>query len=861
MKTLVIAEKPSVAADIAKALGRIPKKGDHYEDEQWVISSAIGHLVCLCEPEDIDKKKYRFWTLEALPIVPESFSLKVIEDTKDRFDQLKKLIARKDVGTLINACDAGREGELIFRYISDLSGNNKPVKRLWLSSMTPTAIRSGFDKLREAKELDLLGDAAMCRSESDWLIGMNGTRAITKRLYGAQKGSSARKVAPVGRVQTPTLAMMVEREKAIKAFLSQDYWEVVGKFDVEQGSYEGKWFDESFKKVAAEGKEDASSHLKADRLWSEDKAEAIRAKCLGKIGTVEEVKKPSSQSSPLLLDLTSLQREANKRFGFPASRTLQFAQSLYERHKMITYPRTDSKCLPEDYVPTVREVLGRFPAGYQLAPHAAKVLSQGWVKPNKRVFNNAKVSDHFAIIPTGEFSSAISPEEEKIFQLICRHFVAVFFPPAVFELTTRITRVEKEAFKTEGKILRDPGWLAVYGREEQGEDLQVPPVREGEKAETSEVVVSALQTRPPARFNEATLLSAMEGAGKLVEDEELQDAMKERGLGTPATRAAIIDKLIKDGYIIREGRDLSATAKGIYLIEWLQKMKIEEITSPALTGGWEHKLNQMEDGQFTRAAFMREIVRLTTDMVTKVKGFEEIAEEAEPLEGVFSPDGKPMVETMKTYQTADGTFKVWKIIAGRKIERDEVRDLLAKKMIGPLPGFISARTRKTFNASLRLDEAGEVKLVFDNAAVGADGKKLDLATLEPLAACPMCGSNIYETALGYICEKTTLETPTCKFKVSKKICGREMTSAEVRKLISEGKTNLLEKFWSPRTRRPFSAFLKLDTVKGWTFDFPPRAPKVPKGGGEGDSAAPKKTTTRAGTKKTATKTSAKKKED
>src|SRR3954468_22757127 len=391
-KSLIIAEKPSVAADLARALGKVPKKGDHYENDEYVISSAVGHVAELFMPEDIDKKKYGFWRLETLPIIPGKFELKPSDSSKDVFARLKKLIARKDITEVINACDAGREGELIFTYLCQLAKNKHPVKRLWLQSMTAQAIRDGFQNLRDGEEMKGLADAARSRSESDWLIGINGTRAITKRLFGSRAGN----VASVGRVQTPTLALVYTRELEIRNFKPRSYWRVTARFEVAKGSYEGTYQRPDFKKNDDE-------HDRIERIWDEATAQAVVAACQGHpMAKASEEKKSSSQIAPRLYDLTTLQREANGRYGFSAKRTLDIAQALYERHKMLTYPRTDSRALPEDYLPIVRETFQMLADSgmNHLAPHARAALATGYIKPSRRIFDNAKVSDHFAIIPT-----------------------------------------------------------------------------------------------------------------------------------------------------------------------------------------------------------------------------------------------------------------------------------------------------------------------------------------------------------------------------------------------------------------------------------------------------------------------------
>src|SRR5438132_3068223 len=549
-KSLIIAEKPSVASDLARALGGFKKEGDHFESERYVISSALGHLVELALPSELDVKRGK-WSFANLPIIPDEFQLRPIEKTKARFNMLKRLMQRPDVDLLINACDAGREGELIFRYLVKLGGVKKPIRRLWLQSMTTESIREAFNHLRSEEEMVPLSKAAVCRSESDWLVGINGTRAMT--AFNDLTGGF--QLTPVGRVQTPTLAILAEREDKIHHFKPRNYYEVFGDFAVKAGTYRGRWFREDFTK---DGDEDA----RAERIWDQATADEIKSRCLGKTGVATEERKPTTQAPPLLYDLTSLQRDANGR-GFSAKRTLQIAQQLYERFKVITYPRTDSRYLPEDYIPTVKSTLSRIEN-----PHARTVLDNNWVRPSKRIFNNAKISDHFAIVPTGIAPHGLDEVQQRIYDMIVRRFIAVFFPAAQFEVTTRITRVEKDAFKTEGKIVKDPGWLAVYGREkadENGEESLVP-ITPNETARILDVAVTENETKPPARFNEATLLSAMEGAGKLIEDEELREAMREKGLGTPATRAAIIEGLISQGYVIRQNRDLITTAKGLALI-------------------------------------------------------------------------------------------------------------------------------------------------------------------------------------------------------------------------------------------------------------------------------------------------------
>ncbi|MGH8764220.1 MAG: DNA topoisomerase III, partial [Burkholderiales bacterium] len=602
-KKLIIAEKPSVAADIARALGGFARKGDYFESDDYVLSSAVGHLLELTLPPEHDVKKGK-WSFAKLPVIPPHFDLAPIEKSEARLNVLLKLLKRKDVGALINACDAGREGELIFRYIAQYSKTKKPIERLWLQSMTQASIRDGFDSLRKDKDLLPLADAAKSRSEADWLVGINGTRAMT--AFNSKEGGFY--LTTVGRVQTPTLAVLVEREAKIRAFQPRDYWEVHARFGAKAGEYAGRWFDPAFKK-------DEDAERKAERLWTAARAEAIAVACAGKQGIATEETKPSTQTAPLLYDLTSLQREANGRFGFSARGTLSLAQALYERHKALTYPRTDARALPEDYVATVKKTMGALGDVREFAPFAKQVLKNGWVKLNKRIFDNSKISDHFAIIPTLQTPGQLSEPEAKLYDLVVRRFLAVFFPSAEFLQTTRITKVGEENFRTDGRVLVSPGWLAVYGKSVQEEDQNLPAITQGEKVTTVDVKAEANQTRPPPRYSEATLLSAMEGAGKSLEDDELREAMGAKGLGTPATRAAIIEGLIREKYVERNGRELKPTWKAFRLLFALKHFEVDEITSPELTGDWEFKLKQMEQGKLAREQFMEHIEKVTRDLV------------------------------------------------------------------------------------------------------------------------------------------------------------------------------------------------------------------------------------------------------
>ncbi|MDR2259864.1 MAG: DNA topoisomerase III [Azoarcus sp.] len=821
-KQLIIAEKPSVAQDIARALGGFTKEKDYFESDAYVLSSAVGHLLELAVPEEFDVKRGK-WTFAHLPVIPPRFDLKPIEKTNDRLKLLARLIKRKDVAGLINACDAGREGELIFNFIVRHAGANKPARRLWLQSMTATAIRDGFARLRAASEVEGLRNAAVCRAESDWLIGINGTRAMT--AFNSKTGGFH--LTTVGRVQTPTLAIVVEREEKIRQFKPRDYWELEAHFTCAAGEYGGRWFDEHFRKP--EGDE----HANAQRLWDKARAEAIRDKCMGQPGVVTEESKPSTQLSPPLFDLTSLQREANGRFGFSARTTLQLAQALYERHKALTYPRTDARALPEDYLGTVKDILHGLPDAY--APFAAEIMRQGWVKPNKRIFNNAKISDHFAIIPTGALPKSLTEAEQKIYDLVTRRFLAVFYPAAEYRITTRITRVTGEVFKTEGKILVNAGWLAIYGKEaantnargENGENTQLVAVAANETVRTEEILLRALQTRPPARFNEATLLSAMEGAGKMVDDEELRAAMAERGLGTPATRAQIIEGLLAEQYLHREGRELIPSAKAFSLITLIRGLGIDALASPELTGGWEHKLSRMERGELSREAFMLEIANMTRDVVERARRFE-----SDTVPGDFATLAVPcpkcggvVKENYKKFACQKCDWSTWKIIAGRQFEIGEIEALLREGRIGPLLGFRN-RMGRLFNAEVVLNDDKQPTFDFGQPKEGETAEAVDFSGQEAIGPCPKCHGRVFEHGMVYVCEKSAGPEKNCDFRSGKVILQQPIEREQMQKLLIEGRTDLLRGFISARTRRKFSAFLVRGKDGKVGFEFEPRAPKA-----------------------------------
>ncbi|MEY2706930.1 MAG: hypothetical protein RI905_681 [Pseudomonadota bacterium] len=825
-KALIIAEKPSVAADIARALGGFIKHEDYFESDEFVVSSAVGHLLEIAAPDAYEVKRGK-WSFANLPVIPPHFDLRPIAKTEARLKVLQKLIKRKDVNRLINACDAGREGELIFRLIAQHTKAPQKIERLWLQSMTPQAIRDGFTKLRSDEELHNLANAARCRSESDWLVGINGTRAMT--AFNSKSGGFF--LTTVGRVQTPTLSIVVEREELIRKFISRDYWEVTAEFICAAGIYQGKWFDPKFKK---ESKDSAADPEKKDsRLWSEAAAASIVAACHDKSGKVTEESKPSTQAAPQLFDLTSLQREANARFGFSAKNTLGLAQALYEKHKVLTYPRTDSRALPEDYLPTVTstlEILAESSDNYY--PFASQILNNSWVKPNKKIFDNSKISDHFAIIPTLQAPKNLSEPEQKLYDLVVRRFMAIFFPAAEFKVTTRITEVSGHLFKTDGKILTSPGWLTVYGKSIQ-DDKELVAVAPNEKVQTESVSPVPLKTKPPARYTEATLLSAMEGAGKLIDDDDYREAMSEKGLGTPATRAAIIEGLLAEKYMVREARELIPTAKAFQLMTLLRGLGVEELTQPALTGNWEHKLALMEKGQIDRNTFMQEIAQITQRIVKRAKEYDSdtIPGDYADLQTPCPHCGGLVKENYRRFACEKCGFSISKIPGGRAFEYDEAEALIANKEIGPLQGFRSKMGRP-FAAIIKLVAIPEddkdypnagFKLEFDfGNSQDDDSEEVDFTGQTALGACPKCSGAVYEHGMKYLCERSVGPNKSCDFSTGKVVLQQEISREQVSKLLSEGKTDLLTNFKSLRTGRGFKAYLarQPDGKIGFEFEVP-----------------------------------------
>ena len=827
-KALVIAEKPSVATDIARVL-KAPrdKSKDFFENDDYVISSAVGHLLTIIVPPEQEIKRGK-WTFDKLPHIPTHFDLEPIAKSESRLKVLLRLIKRDDVDRFVNACDAGREGELIFRYIIQYACAKHPrktagklVSRLWLQSMTPAAIHKGFANLRSDDDMKPLASAANCRSEADWIVGINGTRAMT--AFNSKSGGFY--LTPVGRVQTPTLTVVVEREKEIRAFEPKDYWELHITFRAAAGEYTGRWFDEAFKKDSDD------AHKRAERIWEQGRADSIRAKCDGQSGEVSEQSKPTKQAAPTLFDLTTLQREANSRFGFSARNTLGIAQSLYERHKVLTYPRTDSRYLPEDYTGTVKQTLESLGQA-RYGSLASDVLKNDWVHGgNKKVFNQAKISDHFAIIPTLKPAPAtLKEQEQKIYDLVTKRFIAVFYPSAEFLVTPRIPRVQGEPFKTEGKVLVKPGWLTVYGRDLAKEDAgHLVPVEAAESVHASEVNVEAKATRPPARYSEATLLGAMEHAGKRVDDEELREAMRDKGLGTPATRASIIEELIRHKYMVREQKELVPTAHAFSLITLLTALKVDALTKPELTGEWEFKLKEIERRNFDRESFMNEIRSMTEKLVDTTKTFDgdTVPGDYGTLKTPCPKCGGLVRETYKRFHCeADRCeFSFWKTMGGRQFELPEADELVANGRIGPLDGFRSKMGR-AFSAELKLTDEHKVEFDFGN---DEEEEEADFSGQDPVGTCPKCKAPVYEHGKAYVCELNTGKARQCKFRTGKTILKRDIEKQQVAKLLKEGRTDLIPNFISKRGR-PFKAYLVLKPDGDVGFEFEPRTKPDAKAG-------------------------------
>ncbi len=871
-KALILTEKPSVARDIAEAIGGFTEHDGYWESDSQLLTFAVGHLFELLEPEELDPR-YKRWTLDVLPILPERFELKKKKGHTDRVRLIQKLAERSDVDRVVNACDAGREGELIFREVISYLGVEKPVERLWLQSMTTDAIRDGFERLRPGGELEGLGQAAECRARADWLIGMNATRALTKRL----KSRRETRAWSAGRVQTPTLALLVERELEVLAHVPVAYWRVLATFTHDGNAYTGSWFDPAFA-------EDADDQRKDDRIFDEARARAIVARAKGQPGLAGETRKPSRESAPPLFDLTSLQREANRRFGWSARRALGAAQRCYEAHKVLTYPRTDSRCLPSDYRGKVDEVLQKLSraGGAELSDYsrAARHLLAAGLENGARVFDDAGVSDHFAIIPTGVLPRGeLRGDDRRVYDLVVRRFLGAFHPPAVWERVERTSVVAGDSFRTRARALMEPGWRAVLGDGEE-ESAPLAPLRAGANealgvaVAPSDVHAEAEETRPPARITEARLLSLMENAGRNIEDEDLARVMHDKGLGTPATRAEIIENLIAKGYVLRVGKALRPTVKGIRLIDTLRRIHVDRLASAALTGEIEQHLSQVEEGERTAADFMGEMADYAREIVERAKGFEyeELYAKEAPL-GACPACGRPVREYAWFYRcepqpgvperrakkgedepeglVLDCPLRIWKDTSGRYVDRGSVAGLLRDGKSGLVEGFV-ARGGRTYKGHLEIDpDEWRVKVVSEGWSEDAASEQPEYeVNPAPLGRCPASGDcEVRETPTHFACTtRLAAEERQAAFREARRlardkgepapekpeppghpglllprtVCKREITRDEALVYLRDGKTELLPDFTS-RFGRPFSAQLVLKENGRHGFEFPPRA--------------------------------------
>jgi DNA topoisomerase III len=738
-KTLVIAEKPSVGKDLIKVLPGAFTKGEGFlEGPEHVVTWAVGHLVQLADPDEYDPK-YAKWRMPDLPIAPKKFKLVVRDErSKKQMTVVKRALDRDDLDYVINACDAGREGELIFAYLYEKAGSKLPVKRLWLNSMTTSAIKEAFSTLRPAEEFHTLEEAARSRSEADWIVGMNATRAATIRLRSSFDGAVS-----LGRVQTPTLAILARREVEIRAFVPEPYWVVDARFlalpEDPRRAYDGRF------------------HAGANpRVASAQEAAAIVAACEGQTGTITKLDKTERKDRPpLLYDLTSLQSEASSRFGFTARRTLGAAQRLYEEHKALTYPRTNSRFITSDMIPDIKPI-AELVGGQKEYAAAAKYVTGLDMLPLGRVVNNEKVTDHHAIIPTLAERHPVDKmdgDDRRIYDLVVRRFLAVFHPEAVFENTRVETTVASYVFRTRGKVLLVPGWRGVYGEgaeadastaddDDEGVEQQLPKLAHGEQAAVHRIKSDAKETKPPRRYSDGSLLRAMETAGKLVDDEELREAMKESGIGTPATRASIIERLLQVGYIERDGRALVVTEKGLNVIRLLGE---HALTSPTMTGEWEHRLANIETGADTREAFMADIVSFAEQTVEQLDTTLKDVRIPKANLGPCPVCRQDIMENRKGYscwsrEDPGCGFVIWKAKAGKTLAVSLAKELIKTgRTERPVTGFKS-RAGKSFRSRLALmqTEEGRWRVEFDEpwAKEGAKPPEAEEATAEATAGAP-----------------------------------------------------------------------------------------------------------------------------
>ena len=765
---VILAEKPSVARDIARVLGARSKKDGYIEGNGYLITWAFGHLVQLQNPDAYDASLKK-WSLAPLPFIPESFKLEIssMKGVRKQFNTIKKLFS--SATEIICATDAGREGELIFRYIAQLCHvKNKPSKRLWINSLTDSAIRQGFANLKPLKQFDALADAARCRSEADWIIGLNATRAYTV------KHSHGRGVLSVGRVQTPVLAMIVNRDQLIRQFRAEDYWEL--------GTI---YRNIKFKH-------------QSDRFSKHEQAQEIYQRILNQPLQITDVsEKKTTQRAPQLFDLTELQRVMNRKASLPAAKTLAIAQKLYES-KLISYPRTDSRYLSDDIYPTCGKTLEKLSSK---KPKEIAVLDLNNLAKQRNYFNSSKVTDHHAIIPTGHTTGSLDSNELRVYDEIVTRFIAIFYPPCEKAHTNVSARVVEECFKAKGTTILSEGWLALYGGgEKQKNEEQMLPIFHVDESGPHQPEVKQCQTKPPQHFNESSLLSAMETAGKEIDDEALKEAMKDRGLGTAATRANIIETLVKRDYISKNKRHLLATSKGEDLIRLLTAQKT--LTSPELTGDWENKLKLMEKGQLSAKAFMDEVSAYAGQIIGTLN-----SKEMDKTMG-YGPCplcGSPVIKGKTGYGCSAWKkgcpFRFHAEQFGTKIKDDDVPALLSAGRLNR-PRKLTDATGNELSAYLTLDKQGHIGLLSREEKINADA----------IGSCPLCRGNVMDKHKAYSCD-------SCDFVIWKKIAGRTTSQSLAQVLLCKGRSQELKGFRSKAGKR-FSASLILQDGKV-EFDFKP----------------------------------------
>ena len=816
MPVVIIAEKPSVAADIAKVLGASSKQDTHWQSESIWVTWAVGHLLELKTPEEYDEA-FKNWrgSIDKLPFVPEKFELKPITgrgSNRKQLTAIKKMITSKDCSEVVNACDAAREGELIFRRIVEYAKVKSPMSRMWLQSLTTDAIQSAWDNRAASEEYAPLRDAAISRAEADWIIGMNGSRVAATFLRTSRND---KKSLSLGRVQTATLAMIVEHELEILSHSPEPFWELEGNFSSGDATWSGRWERVGHKD------DPENPEIKAHRIMEKSEKDIIQ-EVLESDGEfiAEQKDRDSVEKPPLNFDLTSLQREANNMWSWAAKRTLSMAQELYDTHKLTTYPRTDSRHLPEDMMESISKTIRQLGAQDGLNPHSQRLIDNG-LKNVKRNFDNSKVSDHFAIIPTGKIPPAnLSSDASKLYDLISRQFLASFHPESVWKVEKRIASKNGHSFVKEARSITTEGWRAVRPKKQKlPEGWGVLSSNPGPaKLESHEFKEE--NTKPIGRLKEAGLLRLMEHAGKKIEDEDLAAAMKGKGLGTPATRADTIEKLISREFIGRgRGGSLRATPHGIKMIDILRRIPVEWITSAELTGDMESQLDGVQKGTHKRSSYMDKIKEIVLEMVNKIRDHER-----SELYSSDSPIGNcPLCEanikeTVLSYicEKNEGrdkgcSFVMWKDASGRWFDRNTTSKLLKNKSIEKLHGFF-ARDGSPYEVSVGIDKDGKVNIAGNNAETTNSSD-------EELCPCPKCDQGVIRIGeKAYGCDNAE-----CKFRgLGKNICKRDISVDEARKILTEGKSDLIEDFTSKRGK-PFPAFLVLEANKVG-FEFPPRAP-------------------------------------